>query len=121
EDGIRDIGVTGVQTCALPIWRRWRTSADSLREGDGAAADRLHERVDRRLRRANDAQAALAVEVGPRRVEDADDDAPDVEALLGDLADEDVRVVAVGGRDDRVGVLDPRLAQHVDVDALPHE
>src|SRR3712207_1978754 len=25
EDGIRDIGVTGVQTCALPIWsrRRW--------------------------------------------------------------------------------------------------
>src|SRR3712207_9575624 len=31
EDGIRDIGVTGVQTCALPIWvwtpRRSRTSA----------------------------------------------------------------------------------------------
>src|SRR3712207_8126378 len=24
EDGIRDIGVTGVQTCALPIyWRHW--------------------------------------------------------------------------------------------------
>src|SRR5258707_4488182 len=22
EDGIRDIGVTGVQTCALPIWPR---------------------------------------------------------------------------------------------------
>src|SRR5258707_6806177 len=22
EDGIRDIGVTGVQTCALPIWNR---------------------------------------------------------------------------------------------------
>src|SRR5258707_7004886 len=22
EDGIRDIGVTGVQTCALPIWRQ---------------------------------------------------------------------------------------------------
>src|SRR3712207_8616295 len=22
EDGIRDIGVTGVQTCALPIWTR---------------------------------------------------------------------------------------------------
>ena len=21
EDGIRDIGVTGVQTCALPIWK----------------------------------------------------------------------------------------------------
>src|SRR3712207_7974901 len=26
EDGIRDIGVTGVQTCALPIWEliRWQ-------------------------------------------------------------------------------------------------
>src|SRR3712207_6879645 len=24
EDGIRDIGVTGVQTCALPIYRRCR-------------------------------------------------------------------------------------------------
>src|SRR6266498_4470018 len=23
EDGIRDADVTGVQTCALPIWRRW--------------------------------------------------------------------------------------------------
>src|ERR1035437_4368756 len=23
EDGIRDIGVTGVQTCALPIWTFW--------------------------------------------------------------------------------------------------
>src|SRR3712207_1878996 len=30
EDGIRDIGVTGVQTCALPIWptgRTWPTRA----------------------------------------------------------------------------------------------
>src|SRR6266542_3330317 len=23
EDGIRDATVTGVQTCALPMWRRW--------------------------------------------------------------------------------------------------
>src|SRR2546430_2811107 len=23
EDGIRDLTVTGVQTCALPIWRAW--------------------------------------------------------------------------------------------------
>src|SRR3712207_7361410 len=30
EDGIRDIGVTGVQTCALPIFRVrvWDSSAD---------------------------------------------------------------------------------------------
>ena len=26
EDGIRDIGVTGVQTCALPIYRRQGTA-----------------------------------------------------------------------------------------------
>src|SRR2546430_14116668 len=26
EDGIRDLTVTGVQTCALPIWRADRTS-----------------------------------------------------------------------------------------------
>src|SRR5947209_11930923 len=25
EDGIRDIGVTGVQTCALPIWQKGQT------------------------------------------------------------------------------------------------
>src|SRR5207249_6872474 len=34
EDGIRDRNVTGVQTCALPIWtfsiaRRWRTICSS--------------------------------------------------------------------------------------------
>src|SRR3712207_8404505 len=27
EDGIRDIGVTGVQTCALPIWAGERRTA----------------------------------------------------------------------------------------------
>src|SRR5699024_11654663 len=27
EDGIRDRNVTGVQTCALPIWRQWRSVA----------------------------------------------------------------------------------------------
>src|SRR3712207_8016649 len=29
EDGIRDIGVTGVQTCALPISAGWSTRATS--------------------------------------------------------------------------------------------
>src|SRR3712207_7205608 len=35
EDGIRDIGVTGVQTCALPIWRRalyWRRRISRVRQ-----------------------------------------------------------------------------------------
>ena len=45
----------------------------------------------------------------------------DAEALLRDLADHDVRVVAVGRDDDRVGVLDPGLAQQVDVHAVADE
>src|SRR3712207_8261331 len=32
EDGIRDIGVTGVQTCALPIWFRGQPNATDVRE-----------------------------------------------------------------------------------------
>src|SRR3712207_5504136 len=35
EDGIRDIGVTGVQTCALPIWGRL-TGLTFSYLGDGA-------------------------------------------------------------------------------------
>src|SRR5215217_8439502 len=42
EDGIRDIGVTGVQTCALPIWprtgprsRRWWWPSGSAGPGAG--------------------------------------------------------------------------------------
>src|SRR5947209_15591078 len=35
EDGIRDIGVTGVQTCALPIWNRSPGRLESL--GDAGA------------------------------------------------------------------------------------
>ena len=68
-------------------------------------------RRDRALRRADRAQPELRVERGARRVEDADDDTVDVEAPLRDLADDDVRVVAVRGHDDGVGVLDPGLAQ----------
>ena len=73
---------------------------------------------DRRLRRAHDPQPALAVEHGARRVEQAHDDALVGEALLRDLADDDVRVVAVGRDDDRVRVLDAGGAKHVDVHAV---
>src|SRR2546429_1798529 len=31
EDGIRDVAVTGVQTCALPICCRWKTLTNSRR------------------------------------------------------------------------------------------
>src|SRR5947209_18357581 len=47
EDGIRDIGVTGVQTCALPILSRgWRskricwTSRSSIRAGEKRSEER---------------------------------------------------------------------------------
>src|SRR3712207_7449847 len=32
EDGIRDIGVTGVQTCALPIYSRMRNLENTWRD-----------------------------------------------------------------------------------------
>src|SRR3712207_7555250 len=35
EDGIRDIGVTGVQTCALPIW------VSSLEDGERPPPERF--------------------------------------------------------------------------------
>src|SRR5690606_39940385 len=55
EDGIRDFHVTGVQTCALPIWRLETHQGDPLvpsGDGDDARALRdelleLRERMDR--------------------------------------------------------------------------
>src|SRR6266446_1778370 len=49
EDGIRDYKVTGVQTCALPIWGCGSRLAHPLRPRDGAGRGRLR----------GDAQAAL--------------------------------------------------------------
>src|SRR3712207_9581736 len=43
EDGIRDIGVTGVQTCALPIWAVARRSLEAL----ARVRDRPVERLER--------------------------------------------------------------------------
>src|SRR2546430_9974035 len=41
EDGIRDLTVTGVQTCALPIWPLWWClGGDRRREMDGRDARR---------------------------------------------------------------------------------
>src|SRR5947209_13612668 len=37
EDGIRDIGVTGVQTCALPIWLNSPTSYTYTWQRDGSS------------------------------------------------------------------------------------
>src|SRR2546430_11415492 len=47
EDGIRDLTVTGVQTCALPIWQQrvWSICLDEQRCDAGPATDDrvLHE------------------------------------------------------------------------------
>src|SRR5581483_4218854 len=88
-------------------------------EGAGVAgAHGVGEDGDRRLGGTDRAQAALAVEVGAQRVEHAHDHAVDAEALLQHLADDDVRVVAVGGDDRRVRLLDAGLAEHVAVHAV---
>src|SRR2546429_2754144 len=44
EDGIRDVAVTGVQTCALPIWAaaRWLRRRAELYAAAGAGGHRLH-------------------------------------------------------------------------------
>src|SRR5205085_3675184 len=36
EDGIRDLTVTGVQTCALPIYNRWHSRFDQPDPYDGS-------------------------------------------------------------------------------------
>ena len=73
------------------------------------AAHRGLEQLDRDLGGTDRLQALLRVPLGARRVEHAHDDLLDVEAALGDLGDHEVGVVAVGGGDEGVGALDPRL------------
>src|SRR2546426_10810951 len=43
EDGIRDYKVTGVQTCALPIWGQ-RAPSSRWADGYGSGGRRLHRR-----------------------------------------------------------------------------
>src|SRR5690606_41181040 len=40
EDGIRDFHVTGVQTCALPIWRAERSRRAVIFRGRGSRSSR---------------------------------------------------------------------------------
>src|SRR5262249_22327633 len=90
--------------------RRYRTRPRGLEQpidGDAGRADRL--------------EPALLVEARAGGVEDTHHDAPDVEALLRDLADDDVRVVAVGRNDDGVRLLNAGVAQEVGVHAVPDD
>src|SRR6266498_4857040 len=60
EDGIRDADVTGVQTCALPIWRwptRWTASTPSTT----CRRRRTHARSEER-------RVGKSVDLGGRRI-----------------------------------------------------
>src|SRR5690606_39929837 len=46
EDGIRDFHVTGVQTCALPIWGGREGSESDAAKDIRAALDRYREAID---------------------------------------------------------------------------
>src|SRR5262249_58778730 len=64
EDGIRDWSVTGVQTCALPIWPKpWRFPAVWL--GEGAGVDRSSVSSSARARASGDGSVSRS---GERRV-----------------------------------------------------
>src|SRR6266496_5325849 len=64
EDGIRDLYVTGVQTCALPIWRN--AVLDVVGELCFAAAVHLAQRAFHRAGDAIGVQNRLAAEVARR-------------------------------------------------------
>src|SRR3712207_8424257 len=86
EDGIRDIGVTGVQTCALPIYAEGAGDGDDVGAGvdrllrahvvDAAALLLLHPdaaaaRATAHRRRAADRKSAVegkSVDLGGRRI-----------------------------------------------------
>jgi hypothetical protein len=66
-------------------------------------------------------KAEVGVKLRARRVEDSDDHGWDLEALRSELADDEVRVVAVRRNDDRVGLLDPGLTQDLHVHPMPDD
>src|SRR3712207_7121529 len=76
EDGIRDIGVTGVQTCALPIYpegrkkSRWRTvcttTKSAYRASDATAANVSC--VGENSGRSEERRVGKSVDLGGRRI-----------------------------------------------------
>src|SRR5690606_39331317 len=71
EDGIRDFHVTGVQTCALPIYGRrpgglFRAGSAELRQRPGSAADPPVSRL-RALRRSAEPARRCAAAGGTAR------------------------------------------------------
>ena len=73
------------------------------------------EHVDRDPGRADRPQALGAVPLGPQRIEDPGDHRLDLVTPLGDLRDHDVGVVAVGGGDEGVGLVDSGRFERIDL------
>src|SRR5947209_18193846 len=63
EDGIRDIGVTGVQTCALPIYFHF-----NRRHARSARADQIRSPTENRDLRSEERRVGKSVDLGGRRI-----------------------------------------------------
>src|SRR3954453_23974481 len=87
--------------------------------GLGLAQGGALELVDRDRRRADGLQALLGVPGRAARVQDARDDLRHLEALVGDLRDHQVGVVAVGGRDEDVRLGDAGLLERLHLQRRP--
>src|SRR5690606_40874617 len=61
EDGIRDFHVTGVQTCALPIWNRWMDKEAGFRR-DVEVVRAIRKRVGRDVKLMVDANNGFDLE-----------------------------------------------------------
>src|SRR5581483_12295966 len=61
EDGIRDIGVTGVQTCALPIWITLHDFAEQ-------PCDALVTAALTDIQRSEERRVGKSVDLGGRRI-----------------------------------------------------
>src|SRR6266498_706391 len=121
EDGIRDADVTGVQTCALPIYHR--DQGDPLAGvlpvgGDLVGDQEAHHLVGGPFHGRHGGDAEALVDLGAARVVDAGDHRRHLELLPGQPRGDDVGVVAVGHRRERSRPLDPGLAQHVLVEPV---
>src|SRR5258707_8614138 len=112
EDGIRDIGVTGVQTCALPIYfagGQFLSSREAVeieaRRGDDAG---LHANIAEPVGGGAEELATGEIVVDGlaqiiKRGERADDKAvvPGAEIVAGDDADAE-RIAGIGGAERRI-------------------
>ena len=109
----REVGADLSAACDQDVHRQARAGCGTAQRRAASVSASIAFEVGQTVR-----MPCSRVELGARRVEQPDDDALDPEPLLDDLADDDVRVVAVGGDDDRVGVLDSRAAQDRRVHAV---